>query len=199
MSGLGKTRILLEIFRPNNSDEKSILLSSRVLYINCNLYPNAEYQTFVSKAISEQTDPVIILDNCPISVHRQLLQLTSREGNKASLISLDSNPEEIDNDRINGVNYIIIKKEELSTVVDELLSSRFNNLDEESKKKIRDFSQGIPLMAVLLGESVNNGEEFIGKLDDKELLDKLLGAKGKEEKHRTILKSCSIFNYFWFL
>ncbi len=198
LSGLGKTRILLEIFRPNNSDEKSILLSSRVLYINCNFYPNAEYQTFVSKAISEQTDPVIILDNCPISVHRQLLQLTSREGNKASLISLDSNPEEIDNDRINGVNYIIIKKEELSTVVDELLSSRFNNLDEESKKKIKDFSQGIPLMAVLLGENVNNGEEFIGKLDDKELLDKLLGAKGKEEKHRTILKSCSIFNYFGF-
>jgi hypothetical protein len=198
LSGLGKTRILLEIFRPNNSDEKSIIQSSRVLYINCNLYPNAEYQSIVSKAISEQTDPVIILDNCPISVHRQLLQLTSREGNKASLISLDSNPEEIDNDRINGVNYIIIKKEELSTVVDELLASRFNNLDEESKKKIKDFSQGIPLMAVLLGESVNNGEEFIGKLDDKELLDKLLGAKGKVEKHRTILKSCSIFNYFGF-
>lgn len=198
LSGLGKTRILLEIFRPNNSDEKSILLSSRVLYINCNLYPNAEYQTIVSKAISEQTDPIIILDNCPITVHRQLLQLTNRVGNKASLISLDSNPEELENDRVNDVNYIIIKKEELSTVVEELLSSRFNNLDEDSKKKIKDFSQGIPLMAVLLGESVNNGEEFIGKLDDKELLDKLLGTKGREEKHRTILKSCSIFNYFGF-
>lgn len=198
LSGLGKTRILLEIFRPINSDDNSILRSSRVLYINCNLYPNLEYQTIISKAISEQTDPVIILDNCPISVHRQLLQFVNREGNKASLISLDSNPEEFENDRINGVNYINIKKEELSSVVEELLSSRFNNLDEESRKKIKDFSQGIPLMAVLLGESVNNGEEFIGKLDDKELLDKLLGTKGKEEKHRTILKSCSIFNYFGF-
>lgn len=198
LSGLGKTRILLEIFRPNISDEKSILLSSRVLYINCNLYPNAEFQTIVSKAISEQTNPIIILDNCSVSVHRLLLQLTNREGNKAFIISLDSNPEEIESDRINGVNYIIIKKEELSTVVDELLSSRFNNLDEESKKKIKDFSQGIPLMAVLLAESVNNGEQFIGKLDDKELLDKLLGTKGKEEKHRTIMKSCSIFNYFGF-
>lgn len=198
LSGLGKTRILLEIFRPNITDEKSIMLSSRVLYINCNLYPNAEFQTIVSKAISEQTNPIIILDNCSIFVHRQLLQLTNRAGNKAFIISLDSNPEEIESDRINGVNYIIIKKEELSTVVDELLSSRFNNLDEESKKKIKDFSQGIPLMAVLLAESVNNGEKFIGKLDDKELLDKLLGTKGKEEKHRTIMKSCSIFNYFGF-
>lgn len=198
LSGLGKTRILLEIFRPFNSDDNSILLSSRVLYINCNLYPNAEYQTIISKAISEQIDPIIILDNCPKTVHRNLLQLTNRERNKASLISLDSNPEEIENDKMNGVNYIIIKKEELSSVVDELILSRFNNLDEESKKKIKDFSQGIPLMAVLLGESVINGEEFIGKLDDKELLDKLLGTKGKDEKHRTILKSCSIFNFFGF-
>ncbi len=198
LSGLGKTRILLEIFRPNISDEKSILLSSRVLYINCNLYPNAEFQTIVSKAISEQTNPIIILDNCSISVHRQLLQLTNRAGNKAFIISLDSNPEEIESDRINGVNYIIIKKEELSTVVDELLSSRFNNLDEESKKKIKDFSQGIPLMAVLLAESVNNGEQFIGKLDDKDLLDKLLGTKGKEQEWRSILKSCSMFSYFGF-
>lgn len=198
LSGLGKTRILLEIFRPNNSEKESILLSSRVLYINCNIYPNADFQTIVSKAISEQTDPIIIFDNCPISVHRELLQLINREGNKASLITLDSNPEEIESDRINCVNYIVIKKEELSAVVDELLSSRFNSLDEENKIKIKDFSQGIPLMAVLLGESINNGEQFIGKLDDKELLDKLLGIKGKDVKHRTILKSCSIFNYFGF-
>ncbi|MFD2744036.1 MULTISPECIES: hypothetical protein [Sphingobacterium] len=198
LSGLGKTRNLLEIFRPISSDDNSILLSSRVLYINCNLYPNADYQNIISKAISEQTDPILVLDNCPISVHRQLLQLINREGNKASLISLDSNPEEIENDRVNGVNYVIIRKEELSSVVDELLSSRFNNLDEESKRKIKEFSQGIPLMAVLLGESVSNGEEFIGKLEDKDLLDKLLGTKGKEQEWRSILKSCSMFSYFGF-
>lgn len=198
LSGLGKTRNLLEIFRPINSDDNSILLSSRVLYINCNLYPNADYQNIISKAISEQIDPILILDNCPISIHRQLLQLINREGNKGFLITLDSNPEEIENDKVNGVNYIIIKKEELSSVVDELLLSRFNNLDEESKKKIKEFSQGIPLMAVLLGESVSNGEEFIGKLEDKDLLDKLLGTKGKEQEWRSILKSCSMFSYFGF-
>jgi len=198
LSGLGKTRNLLELFRPVNSDDNSILLSSRVLYINCNLYPNVDYQSIVSKAISEQTDPILILDNCSISVHRQLLQLINREGNKASLITLDSNPEEIENDKVNGVNYITIRKEEMSSVVDELLSSRFNNLNEESKKKIKEFSQGIPLMAVLLGESVSNGEEFIGKLEDKDLLDKLLGTKGKEQEWRSILKSCSMFSYFGF-
>ncbi|MFV8332006.1 hypothetical protein [Flavobacterium sp. GSP14] len=198
LSGLGKTRILLEIFRPKESDHNSVLSSSRVLYINCNLYPNTDYQTIVSKAISEQNDSIIILDNCQIALHRQLKQLINREDNKASLISIDSNPEEIEMNKINGVNYIIIKKEELSTVVDELLSSGFNNLGDENTNKIKEFSQGIPLMAVLLGESLKNGEEFIGKLDDKELLDKLLGTKGMEEKHRTILKSCSIFNFFGF-
>lgn len=138
------------------------------------------------------------MDNCPLSVHRQLLQLINKEGNKAFLISLDSNPEEIENDKANGVNYIIIRKEDLVSVVDEILANRFSKLDEESKRKIKEFSQGIPLMAVLLGESVNNGEEFLGKLEDKDLLDKLLGTKGKEPEWRSILKSCSMFSYFGF-
>ena len=101
-------------------------------------------------------------------------------------------------DKINGVNYVVIKKEDLSAVVDEILVRDFSNLGKEKIEKIKEFSQGIPLMAVLLGESVKKGEEFIGKLDDKELLNKLLGQKGQDEKSRTILKSCSIFNFFGF-
>src|SRR5690606_1869392 len=109
---------------------------------------------------------------------------------------IDSNPEE--NGSTEGTNYITIGKNDLSDIVTQLVDNDFQNVGDENVAKIKDFSQGIPLMAVLLGESVKNGEKFIGKLDNKELLDKLLGTKGNEEKHRTILKSCSIFNYFGF-
>lgn len=196
LSGLGKTRTLLEIFRPDSADESSVLLSSRVLYINCNLYPNADYQAIINKITNEQSDYIVILDNCSMQIHRQLFNFTNQENNKLSFITLDSSPEEIEHDKINGVNYIIIKKEELLNVVNEILERDFSNIGVDNIEKIKDFSQGIPLMAVLLGESVKNGEKFIGKLDDKELLDKLLGPKGQEEKHRKILKSCAIFNYF---
>jgi hypothetical protein len=198
LSGLGKTRILLEVFRPDLSSQNSIIASSRVLYINHNLNPNTDYQSIFSKLINEKENRIVILDNCPLTVHRQLLHFTNRPNNGISLISLDSNPEEIERDKINGVNYLLIKKEDLTSVVNDILSSDFSSLGKEEIEKIREFSQGIPLMAVLLGESVKNGEKFIGKLDDKDLLDKLLGPKGQDPRNRTFLKSCSMFNFFGF-
>ena len=43
------------------------------------------------------------------------------------------------------------------------------------------------MMAVLLGQSAMNGEEFIGKLDDKDLLDRLLGERATDEENRKLL------------
>ncbi|HKO81419.1 MAG TPA: hypothetical protein VJU78_13530 [Chitinophagaceae bacterium] len=198
LSGLGKTRILLEIFRPINTDNNSILISSRVLYINCNDNPNADFQALFTKLNLEQEGRIVILDNCSIEIHRQALGFAKRENNRTSFISLDSNPEEINHNKITGVNYVVIEKEDLSSVVDEILNRDFGGIGDENIKTIKEFSQGIPLMAVLLAESVKNGEKFIGKLEDKLLLDKLLGPKGQEYRNRAILKACSIFNYFGF-
>lgn len=193
LSGLGKTRILLETFRPKENDNPSLLSSNRILYVNCNDYPNQiNFAEIITKIKGDKEDAILIVDNCDISTHKLLV----RNLNALSLITIDSNPEE--NGSTEGTNYITIGKNDLSDIVTQLVDNDFQNVGEENVAKIKDFSQGIPLMAVLLGESVKNGEKFIGKLDDKELLDKLLGTKGNEEKHRTILKSCSIFNYFGF-
>jgi hypothetical protein len=193
LSGLGKTRILLETFRPKENDNDSLITANRTLYVNCNDYPNQiNFSEIISKIKNEKQDAILIVDNCDISTHKLIV----RNLKGLSLISIDSNPEE--NSNTEGTNYIVIGKNELSDIVAQIVDCNFQNIGEGNVERIKDFSQGIPFMAVLLGESIKNGEQFVGKLDDKDLLDKLLGAKGKEEKHRTILKSCSIFNYFGF-
>lgn len=196
LSGLGKTRILFEFFKPIIEDIESLELSNRVLYINCNLPPAPDYQSIFNNLEKNQENRIVILDNCTKGLLRQLLPTIQKETNKVSLITIDSNPEEIEHEKIRGVNYIIIKKEDLSSVVNDILIQDFSMLPDESREKIKEFSQGIPLMAVLIGESIKKGEKFIGKLDDKELMDKLLGPRGLDERSRTILKSCSLFNYF---
>ena len=195
LSGLGKTRILLEAFRTTETEE-SINVNSKVLYLNCNYHSNTDYQTLFAKLTKEKENRIVILDNCSKALHRQLLHFIHNDNNLISLITIDSNPEELEQDRINGVNYILIKKEDLSDVVEKILIEDISILGKDNVEKIKEFSQGIPLMAALIGQSIKNGEKFIGKLDDKELLDKLLGEKGQNERFRTILKSCSIFNYF---
>ncbi|SMC95075.1 hypothetical protein [Pedobacter nyackensis] len=196
LSGLGKTRIMLEAFRNVDDSEESVILTSRILYINYNNYSQADFQGIFTNLQNQGEDRIVIVDNCPQSLHRNLLQFTNHKKNKISLVTIDSNPEEIEQDKINGVNYIIIKKEDLTSIVNDILEKEFQVLGKDNLDKIREFSQGIPLMAVLIGESIKNGEKFIGKLDDKDLLDKLLGPRGQNERARTILKSCSVFNFF---
>lgn len=193
LSGLGKTRILLETFRPKENDNNSLISTNRILYVNCNDYPNQiNFSEIISKIIDEKEDAILIVDNCDISTHKLIV----RNLKGLSLITIDSNPEE--NSNTDGTNYIVIGKNELSDIVTQIVDSNFQNIGEGNIERIKDFSQGIPFMAVLLGESVKNGEHFIGKLDDKDLLDKLLGTKGKEQEWRNILKSCSMFSYFGF-
>lgn len=193
LSGLGKTRILLETFRPIENDTDSLITANRILYVNCNDYQNhINFSEIISKIKGEKKDAILIVDNCDIYTHKLIV----RNLQGLSLVTIDSNPEE--NSNTEGTSYIVIGKNELSDIVTQIVDNNFQNVGEGNIERIKDFSQGIPFMAVLLGESVKKGEQFIGKLDDKDLLDKLLGVKGKEDKHRTILKSCSIFNYFGF-
>jgi len=198
LSGLGKTRILLEIFRAQANDKESILLNSRILYLNYNLYQSIDLQAIFYNLKENDENKIVLLDNCSESEHRQLLHFINNDNNRIILITIDSNPEEFEQNRINGVNYINIKKEDLSSVVSKILTEDFSSLRKETIERIKDFSQGIPLMAVLIGESIKKGEKFVGKLADKELLNKLLGKKGKETRCRTVLKSCAIFKYFGF-
>ncbi|HPG32207.1 MAG TPA: hypothetical protein PLM34_00030 [Lentimicrobium sp.] len=196
LSGLGKTRIVLEAFRVKSDDEESIVLSSRVIYLDYNLYIGIDVQHLLNNFEKGNEDLIVIIDNCPILLHRQILPFCKNTVNNISLITINSTPEEMEQDQITGVEYIVIKKDELKSIVDEIIETDFQMLDPESKEKIKDFSQGIPMMAVLLGESVRNGERFIGKLTDKYLLDNLLGSQGKETRSRIIMKTCSLFNYF---
>ena len=195
LSGLGKTRMLLECFRPQEAQHESLLRSSDILYINCNLYGEINFTELFNKLVEEKENKVLILDNCSTATHRSVLQILPPELSKTLIISVDSNPEELDRDKINGVNYVSLRKEDLQSIVEQILSEDFSVLGQHIDK-IKEFSQGIPLMAVLIGESIKNGEKFIGKLDDTELLNKLLGQKANHPRTRQILMSCAIFNHF---
>jgi hypothetical protein len=195
LSGLGKTRMLFEIFKETRTGEP-IQLANRILYINDNLNPGQDYSSLFGKIIDENSGYIVIVDNCSLPLHRRLMQYLKSPASKIVLITVDSNPEETFHDVMSNVSYITIKKEEQSTVVDNILSRDFSYVDSEKIAKIREFSQGIPLMAVLLAQSIKEEGAFHGTLEDKDLLDKLLGSKGREPKYRTILKSCALFNFF---
>ncbi|MDP3468284.1 MAG: hypothetical protein Q8S11_08115 [Daejeonella sp.] len=196
LSGLGKTRILFELFRPIADNTQSAMLTARLLYFDCNLDPSYPIVAKIEEVVNSGDEHFIILDNCPASLCRKLQPMVKSKTSKISLITIDNNPEEAETNLISDVSYYVIKKEDMFSVVEEIVSEDFKDLSRESIEKIKEFAQGIPMMAVLLGDSAKRGEKFIGRLDDKFLLDSLLGDFAKDPETKTLLKSSSLFNYF---
>ncbi|MEC3879589.1 hypothetical protein [Parapedobacter sp. 10938] len=139
LSGLGKSRILLETFRPIDSDPNSLLLSSRILYYDFQEKSTLDLSQYLNSLQEKDENRIIILDNCSLEDHRKLLKYISKPNNKLSLITIDSNPEELERNKIAKIKYIEIKKENLDDVVEKIIDNDFSHLSEEHTKKIKDF------------------------------------------------------------
>lgn len=191
ISGLGKTRILLDAFEPKQEDAKLLFFSSEVLYLNYSEKHDCE--RLLRDLESNKEAKYIIIDNCPENILRKLMPIINKPDNHNHLITITSDIDE--ESKIKDVNYIILEKKDTSTVTEQLLEFNFEQLKDEHKRRIINFSDGIPLMAVLLAEGCKENSEFVGNLDDKDILNKLLGEKAKDENTRRILRSISLFSY----
>ncbi|MDD4685562.1 MAG: hypothetical protein PHD45_10070 [Bacteroidales bacterium] len=189
LSGLGKTRITFEAFRNKDNNE-----SINYLYVDYNLTDISHLREKINDIfLNVNNSQTLVVDNCPIDFYREIIR--SKHSSQASnpIITLYNEPKEEEYDKINNVNYINLEIGDLTSVVDDILKNNFSNIKDEYKATIKEFSEGLPLMAVLMAESLAEGNVNIGKLTDKELLNKLLGVNSDDEKE--ILKSCSIFKY----
>lgn len=196
LSGLGKTRLLFEIFK-KKADVIGDAIGGRILYIDYNEYSDdGTYYSIFRQLIEHKENRILIIDNCPRNLHIKLLNSLHNVDNLNSIISVNSDPEEIHN-QIQDTEYILIGKLDLDSVIDDILQKEYS-FSTDICNRIKQFAQGIPLMAVLIGDNLKTGNDHIGRLTNTDLLNKLLGKKGDVEsiENRRILQSLAIFDYF---
>ncbi|MDM1377729.1 hypothetical protein [Myroides marinus] len=202
LSGLGKSRLLLELLKPDTSIE-SKLLSYRVLYYDFSEDRTLDLTSFVAELQEEKEDKILILDNCDPEKHQVLLNYLKKKDNKLFLITVDSNPEELSKNKVEGINYIKIEQDKLESIVNEIITEEIANIKEKDSalEKIKKFAENNPLMATLICKNWNKSNIEFKDINDKTLLKKLLGAKGDEteRENRAILRACSLFSSFGYL
>ena len=153
---MGKTRILFEIFKKVENNQESILLSNRILYLDYNyLTSEIDFSYFMSQVNQNKSDAILVIDNCNIDKHKIIAKHLT-EG--LTLITIDSNPEEYSLNKIRNTQYFVIEKNFFSDITECIISSMFKGLDKNKIEQIKEFSDGIPFMAILLGRSIKNGE-----------------------------------------
>lgn len=184
LSGLGKTRTAFQVFSENEE------IRSLVVYVDANHAPNID--SLIADWVTLGYEAIIVVDNCEYRLHERLVKEVRREGSQVSLLTLDYNFDSI------AAPTVCFRLEQMTNdELFELLSPVYKNVLPDLKR-IVDFAQGFPQMAVLLAEARLNEDPRIGSLTEDELASKLLWKRNEAENSQClkILQACSLFDVF---
>jgi len=189
LSGLGKTRLALEVCRGHQGDDE---FNKRVVYIDA-AYGEPNIAGLVSSWISHGLDCLFVVDNCDITLHKQLRRVIEHPKSTISLLTLHYNPEkdqETDLIQLNKMSDDLIK-----AMLDPVYAEKITDLD-----RIVSFAQGFPQMAVLLAKARLDRTIDMGSLTDDDLIKRMLwGGEAQDQKAETILQACSLVDKFGIL
>lgn len=198
LSGLGKTRLALETFRPPEKAEDNPIqqaLSNQVIYIDAASHDKTIVTEIVQLRVQGQQG-ILVIDNCDQELHYRLQREINHQDSKLSLLTLDYNPEQT-----TSGNYPLIRLEPVSdSLIKDILIQAYPSLNDSDIGRIVEFAQGFPQMAVLLANARLQQAENLSNLTDNVLLERLLGIKNEENPIAyKVISSCALFDKLGFL
>jgi hypothetical protein len=199
LSGIGKTKLILECFRPGNAINMAPEISDKVLYANMNDNDHNEVIKKIKDLMRTNNRKIVVLDNCPVLLHEKLQPIICLENSTLTLITVSPEPDENNRDIDPSGKTVVIKllTQNFKVVVKELLESNFD-LTPEEIALIVEFSNGLPLYAVLMAQ--NKGAiHQPGTLTNQNLLERLLGPVYTDPKKRMVTLAASVFQRFGYI
>lgn len=197
-SGLGKTRLALEAFRPpddtgpdiRQEDIIQLRLSEKIIYIKDG--NETGLVSIVKQWRRSGFSGILIVDECDCNIHEKLSEEIKHLNSNLSLLSIDYS------DDCGIREDPIIKLEPVSdSIIKKIISEKFSKLPESDIDRIVTISQGYPQMAVLIAEDRMLGSDTVGMINKKEIVDRLIGGRAvPTESVRKVITACSLFTSF---
>ena len=165
LSGTGKTRFAEALF--DHGVGKGALPKSHVIYGDIASAPVSPI-TVAEQLIAEGHRAIMIADNCPATVHRQVTNITTRPNSQISFLSIDYDVGEDQPDS----TLVIVLKEDSDELIRALLNQRAPGLPATDRDRIVEFSGGNSRVALLLVRSAHRAGS-LATLTDRELVRRL--------------------------
>lgn len=191
LSGLGKTRLAFEVFRPSSAlgNPNQDSLAATLLYASGDVAAG-DLVPQVQRICDEGSEVVLVVDDCPSDLHTQIRKIVRRVDSRMSLLTLDYDPEATANEE----NLIALDRCP-DEVVKGILSQSCSQLSEADVSRVVGLAQGFPQVAVLLGRARLQDAPDLGALSDSDLLERMLvGRKGASEQARDVVRACAMFD-----
>ena len=177
LSGMGKTRIVMEAFK----NEDNIYYS-----------PTANCVEQLRILIENKKDCTVIVDDCDNNQRREIKKVIRTYGNNNRLITINNDLSR-DEELVDGDVLLKFEYDQASDIITKLIEKE-RTLTVDEVEIIKEYAGNIPYMAILLIDAYVNNKTL--KIDNGDsLLSALLrGKNGKNEKQEKALSSIALFN-----
>lgn len=192
-SALGKTRLVLESFRPPTAPASDPLQQERTSAF-CYLDPLRvpDPAALLLEWRRSRCSGTIVVDDCPIELHDRLAQEVLRGDSRLSLVTIGH---DLDESAYAGGSTNIFKMEPATDdLISGLLDASFSELDPADRRFITsDLAQGYPLMAIRVAEARKANVPLSARLPPH-VLGRLLGRPITEGSTAAkVIAACALF------
>ena len=188
LPGVGKTRSCYEALRPDD-------LKHQVLYVR-QATGFAQSALFNSLVNDSETSAILVVDECDLDQHRTLANAIAGQGPRLALITISYEVGQVPL----PTNSLRAEQLERQTV-EEILRQGYPEMSNSVTRRLAEFSDGYPHIAVLLADQhVAEGvsEEYLSISDDR-LLNRLVGGTASSDSQqfrvtKRVLRGMSLFH-----
>jgi hypothetical protein len=190
LSGVGKTRLVEALFEP--AVGVNALDPSLAVYTDVADGPDPQPGLLASDLIAGGTRAILVIDNCPPAIHRQLAEIARSAGTTISVITVEY---DIREDQPEGTDVFSLDTSSLE-LIEKLIEKRFSDLSQIDRKTIAESSGGNARVALALAGTVGKNETVAG-LSDAELFRRLFHQRNDPDAVLlSIAQACSLVYSF---
>lgn len=190
MSGCGKTRLVFEALKATADQDGARAIQDSVLYIESGDVGTAAYDVAVCLR-NERLPATLVVDDCPPSLHTNLVGIAQHSDSRFRLFTLDFDPAST-----GGTLDVVRVNRASDVVINGILAGTFVSMRPEQIDQIVRFADGFPRIAVELGRSSIEMKAGGIELTDSVLVEKLLwGRSQRNSSAKRVIGICSAFEH----
>jgi hypothetical protein len=190
LSGVGKTRLVEALFDPSIGADS--LDPSQAIYTNVAEGPDPQPAGLASDLVATRTRAILVIDNGPSELHRQLSEIARSAGTTVSVITIEY---DIRDDQPEGTDVFTLETSSL-TLIETLVGKRYPTLSQIDARTVAEFSGGNARVALALAATVGKNETIAG-LSDADLFQRLFQQRHEHDAGLlSIAQACSLVYSF---
>ena len=196
LSGLGKSRVALELFRPPSAaseDPVRASLSAACVYVDDGAREELALQAAMHQLRHDGTRAVLVVDECPLELHLKLQQIATAANSRISLLTLDYEPGS--DPRSPQCRFLKLTPMATEDIV-EILQKSHTQVPERHLSRVAEVAQGYPRMAHFMVEAIEGNRENLWECADTVTIERLVVRRSREPSRvLRIARALSIFEH----